>query len=74
MKYFFDTSSLVKLFSNEVGSDSVREIILNPDSEIYFLELLIVELWSAIYRKFRNHEIPEENLKPINFAIKRLSL
>ena len=71
MKYFIDTSALVKLFSNEAGSDKVREIILNPDSEVYFLELLMIELWSAIYRKFRNHEIPEENLKPLNIAINR---
>jgi len=41
MKYFFDTSALVKLYSDEDGSDKVRKIIMNPLSENYILELAI---------------------------------
>ena len=69
MKYFFDTSALVKLYSSEDGSDKVRKIIMNPLSESYILELAIVELLSAVYRKFRNHEIAEKNIDPIHQAI-----
>jgi predicted nucleic acid-binding protein len=69
MNFFFDTSALVKLYSDEEGSDKVREMIMLPSSENYILELAIVELLSAVYRKFRNHEIPEKNLAPIHQAI-----
>jgi len=58
MIYFFDTSALVKLFSDEVGSDKVRELVMNPLSENYILELALIELLCAVYRYC------------INFAIK----
>ena len=66
---FFDTSALVKLFSNEEGSETVKQLVTNPSNDIFVLELALIELQSAIYRKFRNNEIPEENLEKIQHAV-----
>ena len=71
MILFFDTSALVKLFSNEPGSDRVKELIINPSNEIWVLELALIELLSAVYRKYRNKEIPEEKLEDIQRAIEK---
>lgn len=69
MIYYFDTSALVKLFSNEPGSTEVKEIVNISANEIWVLELALVELMSAVYRKFRNNEIPEADLAKIQQAI-----
>ncbi|MBE0638576.1 MAG: type II toxin-antitoxin system VapC family toxin [Bacteroidales bacterium] len=69
MTYYFDTSALVKLFSNEAGSNKVKEIIDNPSNDIWVLELALVELMCAVFRKYRNHEINEQNLQRIEAAI-----
>ena len=41
---YFDTSALVKLYSDEDGSDKVRELVMNPSNENYILELAFIEL------------------------------
>ena len=69
MNLFFDTSALVKLFSYEAGSETVKELITNPANTIYVLDLALIELQSAVYRKYRNNQIPEENLEKIQNAI-----
>lgn len=38
---------------------------------MWVLELALIELLSAVYRKYRNNEIPEENLDPIQKAIEQ---
>ncbi len=70
MIYYFDTSALVKLFSIEAGSKQVKEIVNNGANEIWVLELALIELTSAVYRKFRNNEIREADLEKIQDAIK----
>jgi len=62
MKYFFDTSALVKIYHNEVGSDIVLPIY-NSENVIFVSELSKIEFISTIYRKFRNAEISEEALE-----------
>jgi predicted nucleic acid-binding protein len=57
MNVFFDTSSLVKFFNVEQGTDQVTEIILSRNNQIYISELARLEMLSAFYRKFRNHQI-----------------
>jgi predicted nucleic acid-binding protein len=57
MNVFFDTSSLVKFFKVEQGTDQVTEIILSRNNQIYISELARLEMLSAFYRKFRNHQI-----------------
>ena len=66
MNLFFDTSALVKLFSYEAGSETVKELVTN-----YVLDLALIELQSAVYRKYRNNQIPEENLEKIQNAIEK---
>ena len=66
---YFDTSALVKLFNTESGSEKVKELIDNPENEVWVLELALVELLSAVFRKYRNMEVKEEDLEKIQIAI-----
>lgn len=69
MILFFDTSALVKLFSYEKGSLEVKTMITKPSNEIIVLDLALIELQSAIYRKYRNNELEEDQLQGIIHAI-----
>ena len=69
MILYFDTSALVKLFSREHGSIKVRRLVLNPDNQIWVLELALIELLCALFRKYRNNEIPQKDLELIQKAI-----
>ncbi len=69
MMLFFDTSALVKLFNNEEGSETVKELVTNSANSINVIDLALVELQSAVYRRFRNKVIPEENLEKIQNAV-----
>ncbi len=69
MNCFFDTSALVKIFSSEVGSEKVKAIILDQNNQIWTLELALIELISAVFRKYRNNEIKEEYLERVQTAI-----
>ena len=66
MNVFFDTSALVKFFNVEQGTDRVTELILSRSNQIYISELARLEMLSAFYRKFRNHQI---DLVHLNEAI-----
>ena len=57
MNVFFDTSALVKFFNVEQGTDRVTELIVNRKNRIFISELARLEIYSALYRKFRNHQI-----------------
>ena len=45
---FFDTSALVKLFHEEMGSAAVESLILDEQNEIWALELVRLEFYSSI--------------------------
>ncbi|KPA12057.1 protein containing PilT protein, partial [Candidatus Magnetomorum sp. HK-1] len=66
MILFFDTSALVKFFYEEKGSDIVTDLITSKQNEIWLLELVRIEFYCALYRRFRNNEIREDQL---NIAI-----
>lgn len=70
MILYFDTSALVKLFSEEKGSEQVKELINDPTNEIWVLELALIELISATFRKYRDRQIDGSNLSQIQEAIK----
>lgn len=70
MTYFFDTSALVKIFSNEPGSAKVKEFVINPKAECWISDLAFVELYSALFRKFRNNEITQQQLEVAASGIK----
>jgi predicted nucleic acid-binding protein len=65
MIYYFDNSALVWLFNNEQGSTHVQEIVNNSANDIWVLELAMIELMRAVYRKYRNNEIREADLDKI---------
>lgn len=62
MKFFFDTSALVKFFHVESGSEIVTQIMEHPASEIWMSELARLEFTSALYRRFRNKTLDEIRL------------
>jgi PIN domain nuclease of toxin-antitoxin system len=70
MKTFFDSSALTKLFSTEIGSDKVRSIVEDENTDIWISDLVRVEIQSAVLRKFRNNEFTESKLELILTLIK----
>ena len=68
---YFDTSALVKLFSDEQGSKLVRRLISNPSNAIWVLELALIEMICTVYRKHRNNEVHEDSLETILTAIEQ---
>lgn len=64
MNYFIDTSSLVKIYHKEDGSDKVLGIY-NSDNAISISELCKIEFLSTIYRKHRENEINIETLNAL---------
>ncbi|MDZ4844299.1 MAG: type II toxin-antitoxin system VapC family toxin [Chitinophagales bacterium] len=63
MNYFIDTSALVKYFHEESGSDKVRKIMERAGNKVWVSEISTLEFASALYRKFRNGEIKDNELK-----------
>jgi len=63
MRYFFDTSALVKIYHKENGSKKVLDVYKKGKAVIS--ELSIVEFLSAVYRKYREEEIDEPTLNAV---------
>ena len=63
MNLFFDTSALIKFFHKEEGTDAVSGLILNEENKTWISEAVEVEFLSALYRRFRNKEIDENELE-----------
>jgi uncharacterized protein len=61
MRYYIDTSSLIKLYHNELGSSKVLEIY-KSENEIIISEICKIEFLSAVSRKHREQEINSETL------------
>lgn len=64
MNYYFDTSSLVKIYHPEDGSKAVLELYKGAET-IFISELSKIEFLSTIYRKFRENEINSETLNAL---------
>jgi uncharacterized protein len=62
MKYFFDTSALVKIYHNESGTPDVLNIDTNAQNRILISELSCVEFLSTVYRKYREKELTSDTL------------
>jgi predicted nucleic acid-binding protein len=62
MKFFFDTSALVKLFYEESGTSIVTRIMDHSASETWISDLARLEFTSALYRRFRNKSLDEIKL------------
>ena len=63
MILFFDTSALIKFFHEEEGTETVTGLIHNEENEIWISEVAGVEFLSALYRRFRNNEINQNELE-----------
>lgn len=60
MKIFLDTSSLVKLYHNESGSEELIELFEEQKIEAIFLSNIAkLEFSSAVYKKVRTKELSE---------------
>jgi len=62
MRFFFDTSALVKFFCVENGTELVTQIMEYADSEIWISDLARLEFTSALYRRHRNKTLDEIKL------------
>ncbi len=62
MKFFFDTSALVKFFYVESGTEIVTQIIEHAASEVWISDLARLEFTSALYRRYRNKSLDEIKL------------
>ncbi len=65
MTFYFDTSALVKLFHEEEGSQTVTRVINSNDNEMWISELARIEFLSAIFRRYRNNEIGDQELRVV---------
>lgn len=60
MKIFLDTSSLVKLYHNESGSEELIRLFDEQNIEAIFLSNIAkLEFSSAVYKKVRTRELSE---------------
>ena len=64
MRVFFDTSSFVKRFVEEVGSDEVEQVIENA-SEVGLSIICFTEIISALNRKLRKELISNEDYQAL---------
>ena len=58
--YYLDTSALVKLYHQEIGTEQVEALFKESDSSLVVSELAAVELYSTVARKVRTGEISDE--------------
>ena len=63
MKMFFDTSALLKAFHSEQGTETVVKLLSQKGATVWISELTKIEYKSALYRRFNNKQISEENLQ-----------
>lgn len=64
MQYFFDTSALVKIYHQEMGSDRIVPLY-QGDETIVISELSKVEFVSTIHKKLRTGEITTDTLDAV---------
>ncbi len=57
MKVFLDTSSLLKLYHREDGTDKLLQLLSDKAKSIYLSELAKVEFTSAVSKKVRTKEL-----------------
>ncbi len=66
MIVFLDTSSLVKLYQQESGSEAIQNLVSAAEvSAIYLSELAKLEFLSALWKKVRLKEITDEIAKAV---------
>lgn len=61
--YFFDSSSLMKRYAKEQGSNWVISIFRHSNNRIYVAEITYVEVVSALSRRHRGNSISTQKYK-----------
>ena len=72
MKLFFDTSSFIKLFVSENGSDTVKALVNDENNQLFALHLIRLEAVSAVFRRARSGEITVQNARNFQTTIDRV--
>ena len=57
---YLDSSTAIKLYLPEKGTDAVRALVQQPASQCFIAQLALVEVQRAFARRFRTREITEE--------------
>lgn len=66
MKIFLDTSSLIKLYHNEIGTDILDKIFEdNEVGEIFLSDIAKVEFTSALWKKVRTKDLTSDEATDI---------
>ena len=66
MKIFLDTSSLIKLYHNEIGTDILDKIFEdNEVGEIFLSDIAKIEFTSAIWKKVRTKDLTSDEATDI---------
>lgn len=69
MKVFLDTSSLLKLYYQEVDSDTIESVFTNYKiTDIFLSELSKIEFASTVWKKVRIQDITELQAKALTEA------
>jgi len=61
MRYFLDTSAVVKRYAPERGSRWIKGLIENPENSVTIVQICIVEVAAALARKVRTGEISQND-------------
>ena len=61
MRYFLDTSAVVKRYAPERGSRWIKGLIENPENSVTIVQICIVEVAAALARKVRTGEISRDS-------------
>ncbi len=64
MKYFFDTSAIVKIYHREDGTDTVLDIYRGK-SDILVSSLSTIETSATFFRKYRERELDSKALQAL---------
>ena len=65
MNFYLDSSALVKLYIDEVGSDRIKEIIFSEKNNIFISKIAGAEVAAAFSRRNRMKDIVEEDYDEI---------
>lgn len=65
MKLFFDTSALIKLFHDEIGTENITEIVNDPQNKMWISELTVIEFINFTYRFYRESRINDKELSDL---------
>lgn len=65
LNLFLDTSALVKLFHQEIGSEVLMKLVKLDGVKLWMSQLARLEFISALHRRLRMNEITENQLEEV---------